>query len=219
MKLTLFIAIIIVLRYLVPRLVDFGASEKTERKSEWHYRVKFAKLNKEKFKDASPEEKEELLYYFTQKLRLADNYSEMSLRNMPKVLQIVYLINDLEMEVNNGGYLQFFTNSTGRFVDETLEALELIGATHNHQLLTKAVETLLKHNENTKDLNERINSKTLHELIDLSDFYGNTELQDKLNELDKAFYLYKEQLSQLKMDYFENNAHALWPELEEKYPN
>ena len=31
------------------------------------------------------------------------------------------------MEVQNGGLLQFFTNSTGQYAEETLEALELVG--------------------------------------------------------------------------------------------
>lgn len=219
MKLTIFIAIIVVLRFLLPRLVDFGAPEKSEPKSEWHYRVKFAKLNKEKYNKATPEEKQELLYYFTNKLRQADNYSEASFRQMPRQLQVVWLINELEAEVNNGGYLQFFTSSSGRYVDETFEALDLIGATYNHQLLKNAMNILLKHNESAEDLNERINSKTLYELIDLSEFYGNNELQDELYQLDKEFYKYKEDYSKLKMDYFENNAQTLWRELEAKYPS
>ncbi len=219
MKLTIFIAIIIFLRYLVPRLVEFGSPEKPRQKTEWDYRVKFAKLNKEKYEKATPEEKQELLYYFTNKLRQADNYSEASFRQMPKLLQVVWLINELEKEVNNGGYLQFFTNSSGRYVDETFEALDLIGANYNHQLLENAVNILLKHNESAEDLNERINSKTLYELIDLSEFYGNNELQDELYQLDKEFYKYKEDYSKLKMDYFENNAQTLWPELEAKYPS
>lgn len=219
MKLTIFIAIIVVLRFLLPRLVDFGAPEKSEPKSEWHYRVKFAKLNKEKYDKATPEEKQELLYYFTNKLRQADNYSEASFRQMPRQLQVVWLINELEAEVNNGGYLQFFTNSSGRYVDETIEALNLIGATYNHQLLLNAVEILLKHNENTKVLNEKLSSKTMYQIFDFSELYENDELQEELNELDKAFYLYKEKLSELKMEYFEINADSLWPELEEKFPS
>ncbi|MHA7863599.1 DMP19 family protein [Flagellimonas marinaquae] len=219
MKLTIFIAIIVVLRFLLPRLVDFGAPEKSEPKSEWHYRVKFAKLTKDKLKKATAEEKQELLYYFTHKLRQAGNYSEASFRNMPKQLQVVWLINELEAEVNNGGYLQFFTNSSGRYVDETIEALNLIGATYHHQLLLSAVEIVLKHNENTQVLNEKLSSKTMHQIFDFSELYENDELQGELNELDKAFYLYKEKLSKLKMEYFEINADSLWPELEEKSPS
>lgn len=219
MKLTIFIAIIVFLRFLVPRLVDFGNPKKSEPKSEWHYRVKFAKLNKDKFEKANIEEKEELLYYFTNRLRQEDNYSEASFRKMPKLLQIVWLINELEKEVNNGGYIQFFTNSSGRYVDETLDALNLIGATYNHQLLANAVEILRKHNESSENLNEKINSKTLYDTFNFSELYENDELQYELNEMDKVYYRPEEKLSKLKMDYFGKNSNSLWPELEEKYPN
>lgn len=185
MKLTILIAVIVVLKYLVPRLVNFGAPEKSERKSEWHYRIKFAKLNKEKFEKATQEEKEEMLYYFTHKLRQGDNYGEVSFKNMPKQLQVVWLVNELEMEVNNGGYLQFFTNASGRYADETLEALELIGATYNRELLKNAYDVLIKYNENPNNLNEKINSKKIYEFIDLSKLYENSELQNELYEMDK----------------------------------
>ncbi|MEC8832805.1 MAG: DUF4375 domain-containing protein, partial [Bacteroidota bacterium] len=95
------------------------------------------------------------------------------------------------------------------------EALDLIGATHNYQLLLNAVETLFKHNESTENLNKRISSKTLHKIIDVSEFYGNSELQNALNKLDQEFFKYKENLSKLKMEYFEKNKEQLWSELKE----
>ncbi|MBO0322925.1 DMP19 family protein [Muricauda sp. CAU 1633] len=210
MKLTIFIAIIIFLRYLVPRLVDFGAPERTERKSEWDYRVKFAKLNKEKFEKANQEEKEELLYYYTHKIRKAHNYSNASFRNMPKPLQVVWLINELETEVNNGGFSQFFFNSSGRYTEETLEALEAIGAKHNYQLLLNAVQTVTKSNE-------RIKTGEINKLIESSDLYNHEKLEEKMYELDEKFYEYKEDFSTLKMNYIEKYKNDLWKELEEKY--
>ena len=217
MKLTIFIAIIIFLRYLVPRLVDFGAPEKSRRKTEWEYRVKFAKLNKELFENADNEKKEELIYYYTHKIRSTDHYGEASFANMPKPLQVAYLINTLESEVNNGGYLQFFTNSSGRYTVETLGALEAVGAKHNHGLLQNAIEILRKHGEDTGNLNEKINGKNLHEFIDLKELYSNSDLQEEMYELDKEFYKNKEDLSTLKMNYIEKHKDNLWKELGEKY--
>ncbi|WP_431162794.1 DMP19 family protein [Flagellimonas beolgyonensis] len=217
MKLTLFIAIIIFLRYLVPRLVDFGAPEKSRRKTEWEYRVSFAKLNQELYENADRQKKEELIYYYTHKIRQTDHYGTSSFAHMPKPLQVAYLINELVMEVNNGGYLQFFTNSTGRYTEETLEALRAIGATYNHELLLKAVQLLRKHGETHENLNERINSEELHKIMMTSDFYANEELMKEMYELDKKFYAYKEDISTLKMDYIEKHKNSLWKELEEKY--
>lgn len=219
MKLTLFIAIIVFLRYLVPKLVDFGAPEKSQRKSEWELRVKFAKLNKELFEKSDPERKEELIYYYTHKIRQTDHYGVSSFANMPKLLRVVYLINNFESEINNGGYLQFFTNQSGRYTEETLEALEAIGAEYNHSLLLNAVQILRQHDETTDNLNTSTNGVDLNTFITQFHFYGDEKLSIEMQQLNEAFYEYKEDISKLKMDYFERNNDSLWGELEEKYGN
>jgi hypothetical protein len=214
MKLTIFIAIIIFLRYLVPRLVDFGAPEKSRRKTEWEYRVSFAKLNQELYENADREKKEELIYYYTHKIRQTDHYGETSFENMPKTLQVAYLINTLEAEANNGGYLQFFTNSSGRYTAETLEALEAIGAEHNQKLLLEAIQILKNHDETTKENNSKSEMKNF---ISSFHFEGDEKLLEEMLLLDEKFYAYKEDISTLKLDYIEKHKNSLWKELEEKY--
>ncbi len=44
-------------------------------------------------------------------------------------IEIVDLVVELEDEVNNGGFHQFFNNSSGDNTAETIQALEAIGAT------------------------------------------------------------------------------------------
>jgi hypothetical protein len=56
----------------------------------------------------------------------------------PKV-QVAYCLHRLEAEVNNGGFHQFFSNSTGEYVTETMEALVEIGAMKTSELLERAV--------------------------------------------------------------------------------
>jgi len=51
---------------------------------------------------------------------------------------VVKLVEDFEAEVNNGGFDQFFFNSTGDFSIETLEALELIKANKTAAILREA---------------------------------------------------------------------------------
>ena len=185
--------------------------------NDWNVRVKSAKFNEELFINANEEEKEDLIYYFTQKIRQRDNYGEASFQKMPEVLQVTYLINELETEVNNGGFLQFFTNSSGQYSLETLEALKVIGAEHNRGLLEKAFKILLEHNESPENLNEKINSKKLHESFNSSDFYENDELLEEMHKLDLEFYEYTEDISKLKMDFFEKSSSEFWEEIEEKY--
>ncbi|WP_010519154.1 DMP19 family protein [Croceivirga radicis] len=217
MKLTILIAILVGFKYLVPYLVKFGEPKKSKNKSEWELKVKFAKLNQQLFETADNEEKEELLYYFTHKIRQTDNYDEASFKTMPKVLQIVYLVNELNSEINNGGYLRFFTNSSGQYVKETLDALALIGAEHNKYLLEKALEVLTKFSLSPENLNEKLYSKVIYETFSSSDFYENDELLEEMNKLDTEFYANKENLSKLKLDYIESNRDELWLEIQKKY--
>ncbi len=184
---------------------------------EWNQKVNSAKLTKESFNKASIEEKEDLIYYFTQKIRKKDNYGEASFSKMPKTLKTVYLINELESEVNNGGFLQFFTNSSGKYTNETIESLELIGANKTKNLLEKAVEIMLKHNESTENLNRKINSRELYKIFETSEIYDNEILMKELNDLDSKFYESTEPTQELKFKYFESNENEVWNELKEKY--
>ena len=207
---TIIIVIAVGLKYLVPYLVKLGEPKKTPQKSEWEYRVKFAKLNEELYERSNPEEQEELLYYFIQKLRQKDDYGEGSFQSMPKTLQVVHLINQFEAEVNNGGFLQFFINSTGLYSDETVKALNLIGAEKNKKLLEEALKLIHSHDIVPEHLREELNNKSLHEFINIIDFYDNDDLVKKMGMLDSKFFEGSENISQLKMEYFEKNKDEVW---------
>ncbi len=213
LTITIIIAVIVALKLVAPMLAKFGESKKAPQKSEWELKVKFAKLNKELYENSSEEEKEELLYYFIHKLRQKDNYGSTSFKNMAETLMVVYLVNELEAEVNNGGFLQFMTNSSGQYANETVKVLDLIGAKYTKGLLEKAIEIVLKHNTSPEQLNQKINTLKLHEIFASSDFYDNEEMMAEMNVLDKKFYEYKESPSTLKMEYFEKHKEALWAEL------
>ncbi len=51
---------------------------------------------------------------------------------------VVELVRELEAEVNNGGFDQFFFNSGGDRTAETISALGTIGAHHTARILAKA---------------------------------------------------------------------------------
>ena len=53
--------------------------------------------------------------------------------------QTVYCLDALEREVNNGGFDQFFFNSSGDTAMETVLALERLGASHTAGLVRRAV--------------------------------------------------------------------------------
>ncbi len=60
--------------------------------------------------------------------------------NLPLGLQIVYDLVSAESEVLNGGFLQFFYNSTGKRTLETVKAMHVIGASRRAVVFEEAIE-------------------------------------------------------------------------------
>lgn len=109
-----------------------------------------------------------------------------------KSKQAIYMIWLLEGEVNNGGYNQFYFNSSGVFAKHLPGALRLVGA-HKYAALT----------QQANDIYEAENEKiTQHQDGTLEGFSKSYE-DNPLNELDDRFYALSDQedLAQLQIDY------------------
>ena len=109
-----------------------------------------------------------------------------------KSQQAIYMIWLLEAEVNNGGYNQFYFNSSGQFYKQLPGALQLVGADQFARLTARA-------NAVFEQENPKI---TQHQDGTLEGFSKSYE-DNPLNNLDEEFYdLYKmEDLQQLQIDY------------------
>ncbi len=113
-----------------------------------------------------------------------------------KSQQAIYIIWSLEAEVNNGGYNQFYVNSSGQFAELAPEALKLIGAFKFSDLTARA-------NKLYKKENDKIIKHQDGTLKGFSESYDD----NPLNKIDDEFYsLYKkEDLYQLQIDYIRNH--------------
>ena len=113
-----------------------------------------------------------------------------------KSRQAIYMIWALEAEVNNGGYNQFYFNSSGHFYKHLPDALRLVGASKFADLTKRANETLEKENPKI----------TQHQDGTLEGFSKSYD-DNLLNKFDYEFYdLYKtENLQQIQVDYIRNN--------------
>lgn len=86
-----------------------------------------------------------LLYDFVcARLKRTDAYRtkpayKQGVLELPRGLRVVFNMFALDFEVNNGGFMQFFGNSSGEFVPETLEDCKMIDASKHVELLEKAV--------------------------------------------------------------------------------
>ncbi len=202
----------IVLIAAIFRLYNKQSTEKTENNfiRDWEVKVQTARLSEDLYNNATDEEKADLLYYYIQHITQENDYSKEFVRNMPKPLRVVYLVNELEMEVNNGGFLQFFVNSSGIFAEETVEALDLIGANYTKLLLEQALQIIGKYAENHESLRGRINTLKMHEIFKMSDLEFNEEMEEELKKLDYKYYADKDPLYKLNVAYFDKNQAEVW---------
>ena len=115
---------------------------------------------------------------------------------LTKSQQAIYIIWCLEAEVNNGGYNQFYFNSSGQYADLTPEALKLVGAYKFADLTTRATEVYKK--ENAKI--------TEHQDGTVKGFSKSYD-DNPLNKFDDEFYdLYKkEDLQKIQVTYIRNH--------------
>jgi hypothetical protein len=101
--------------------------------------------------------------------------------------RVFYLNQELEREVNSGGFESFFYNSYGTYANETTSTLRVVGANQFAELLQQAIN-VFPNGHVPKDINERKN---------LMDSF----VDDTWTQLDQKFYAYPENLNELNLEY------------------
>jgi Domain of unknown function (DUF4375) len=117
-------------------------------------------------------------------------YESVMLWTKPR--QSIYLIWLLEAEVNNGGYNQFYFNSSGQYYKLLPGALKLIGADKFAELTERANSVFEKENNKIKQ----------HQDGTIEGFSKSYD-DNPLNKFDAEFYLLyeREDLQKLQIDY------------------
>ena len=116
---------------------------------------------------------------------------------LSKEERIFYITQILEMEVNNGGFSQFFYNSSGDFSNELVGAFTAIGANATAAICQKAISAFGR--DIPVDRNER--EEMLDEL-------GNDVIDEILEECDSAFCDYEDDLNQLNYNFAIKNKES-----------
>jgi hypothetical protein len=126
--------------------------------------------------------------------KIPDEGSEFStVVNMSPGFQMMYSTSLLESEVNNGGFNQFFINSSGEFAEMALASLKLLGATDYYSVLQKAIEIFRAEKQDAR-LQDLYSQRTAQAF---SESYQET----KLGQCDKGFYDLGDRLSELRVQY------------------
>lgn len=121
------------------------------------------------------------------------NYGE-DLTNLTEPQKNLMFVENAEREVNNGGFKQFYWNSSGDFAHETQNALKTIGANRIADIVSKANSVW----PNQKVPKNRTRRQEIQE-----------EIEEQANltweECDQEFYTYPDDIVTLLIDYVNKN--------------
>ncbi|WP_259071356.1 DMP19 family protein [Mucilaginibacter sp. X4EP1] len=118
-----------------------------------------------------------------------DNLSTLS-----KPQMAFYFNQELEREINNGGFDQYFHNSSGRYADATVDTLKLIGAEKTAAILEEAIKVFP---DKTVPIDEDLRQDVLDQI--------STDASEHWEMLDQQFFKYEDDLNQLNMDFVKRN--------------
>ena len=107
---------------------------------------------------------------------------------------LFYLNQNLEREVNNGGFNQYFSNSSGDNAHEALLSLKAIGAEKTADILQKAIDQF-PNKSVPKDRDQR--NSVIEQIEEVADIVW--------DDLNQRFFKYDDNLSALNLAYIKRN--------------
>ena len=105
-----------------------------------------------------------------------------------------YFNQNLEREINNGGFNQYFYNSSGDFAHDTIISLQTIGANKTAYILQQAINQF----PNSSVPKDRIQRQDVLEEIE-------SIANEVWNQLEQTFYKYEDNLNELHIEYIKQN--------------
>lgn len=118
-----------------------------------------------------------------------------NIKNLSEGMQYVWAIWWLEAEVNNGGFNQYFYNTSGQFAEEAYKGCLAIGANKTAEIVNSAVLTIFQEMDLYKKTKE---AGTIEAFMD-------SYKETKLGQFDDEFYKYEDDISGLLTKYIRNN--------------
>ena len=117
-----------------------------------------------------------------------------NIKKLSKEEKSFYFIFQLEREVNNGGFLQFFFNDSGDSANDTAAALREIGAEKTAKICDRALAPFGGTVSNNRD-----------ERITMLNNTFTDEISEIFSQCDKDFYKYADDLVDLNYQFIMKN--------------
>jgi hypothetical protein len=106
----------------------------------------------------------------------------------------LYLNRWFENQINNGGFWQYFFNSSSNVAHQTVDSLRIIGANTTADMLQKAID----------QFPDKTIPNTYEERMEIFEQIGDSEYE-VWKELTKKFYEYPDDLQTLNLEYIKQN--------------
>lgn len=127
--------------------------------------------------------------WICKKCNYGDDMDKLSLQE-----RIFFITQRLESEVNNGGFSQFFYNSSGNFTNELFDSFISIGAEKTAQICKKSVDVF--------GCKMPVDGAEREAFIDQM---FTDDINAVLNECDNMFYEYLDNIEELNFKYIIEN--------------
>lgn len=108
--------------------------------------------------------------------------------------RVVLAVEGLEREVNNGGFSQFFINSTWEYVPFIVDALTLINCPSAASITNQAIASL--------NLPAEITEEAIRDAL-------TDEVEEALNQYDDQFYEYPDPIAEKLFDYIATHVNEI----------
>lgn len=127
-------------------------------------------------------------------IEIDDFICGLSFDEMTASQRVFHYIQELEREVNSGGFNQYFINSSGDYAMYAVDALKKVGALKTAAIVQSAIDQFPGSNV-PEDRDERI------EMVEKIEGVA-TPIW---NELDQKFSLYEDDLNELNIEFIRKN--------------
>ncbi|MET3544881.1 hypothetical protein ABID47_001475 [Paenibacillus favisporus] len=136
---------------------------------------------------------------------------------LPAVIRDIILVINLDTELNMQGILGFLENSTGLFLNDTIETLQRIQAEEDYDIL-KAIKSILEQNNvSTQDLRNNVDNQMEYSITSFSETHSSKydDMVSEISEVADKLYLYDgdRNLFDYLIQYVDKNKNNLVGEL------
>ena len=139
-------------------------------------------------------------YHISNALCEKSNYGE-EFSKLNEYEKVFLVMDELDMEVNNGGFDQFFHNTDGHYNDILVPSAEAIKAYDIAKICRKALAIYAKN----VDAESVIEKRAYHDSMEYMQIYKYDPIFPDLNKCDDAFYASKDYITGLSVQYAKEN--------------